>query len=219
MGRRMDPLLSLPTLALLFLAAGAPQPPPPSLHTGDLVFTRSKSGRSELIQRASHSRLSHVGLVEVSPEGVFVIEAIQPVSRTPWRRFVARADRHRVTVARLTALDAAQLERVVAAAKAELGKGYDARYRWDDERLYCSELVTKAFDRGAGVAVGQRQRIRELGLSTEELALAGRLGIDADEAVVTPASLLAGPGVELIASDVTLEAPKGAQPGARPSKK
>jgi hypothetical protein len=196
--------LRLSALALLFLASSPPpaRGSPPTLHTGDLAFIRSKSSRSELIQRASHSPYSHVGVVEVTDGGIFVIEAIQPVSRTPWNRFVARADHRRVTVARVTGLDTATLERVVTTAKANLGKGYDARYRWDDERLYCSELVVKAFARGAEVSLGRRQRVRELALSAAELALAQTLGIAPDTELVTPGSLLEGDRVQVVARDV-----------------
>ena len=58
---------------------------------------------------------------------------------------------------------------MVAKAKRELGKPYDARYRWDDEALYCSELVVKAFERGAGVTVGKQEVVKTLRLTEAEL--------------------------------------------------
>ncbi len=53
----------------------------------------------------------------------------------------------------------------MTAAKKELGKPYDARYRWDDERLYCSELVVKAFARGAELSVGKQEVVKTLALT------------------------------------------------------
>ena len=204
----MRELMWLGSLVFILWVASAPRMAPssppshPELHTGDLVFTRSKSSRSALIQKASRSSISHVGIVEVTDRGVFVIEAIDPVSRTPWHRFVARAAQRRVTVARVDGVDPEALRRVVSTAKAELGKGYDARYRWDDERLYCSELVVKAFERAAGVELGRRQRLDELDLSAAELTFAKTKGIEAGQVLVTPASLLDSERVTVFARDV-----------------
>ena len=63
--------------------SAATQPPEVSFQNGDVVLQASKSERSALIRKASRSPYSHVGIVEVANDGVFVIEAIQPVSRTP----------------------------------------------------------------------------------------------------------------------------------------
>lgn len=208
-------LLSTQGMGILFrlaclgvLVAVAPKPQAAArpltevrVKTGDVVLQTSLSSRSALIRKASHSPYSHVGLVEVAADGVFVIEAVQPVSRTPWRQWRNRGAGGRVTVLRSKTLGDAQLGRVVAAAKAELGKPYDARYRWDDGRLYCSELVTKAFERGAGTTVGRQERIRDLELSEAELALGPSLGIDPEQTLVTPASLAEDPHFELVASD------------------
>ena len=99
-------------------------------------------------------------------------------------------------------LDEAARKRVVTAAKKELGKPYDARYRWDDERLYCSELVVKAFARGAGLSVGKQEVVKTLELSDEELVLAAKLGVSPLQTLVTPGSLVDDESFELIAEKV-----------------
>ena len=193
---------------LLVLIAAVAHPRrehPPPLRSGDVVLQTSSSARSALIQRASGSRYSHVGLVEVRPDGVFVLEAVQPVSRTPFAAWAARGRGHRVTVLRPRGLDAAALDRVVAAAAAELGRPYDARYRWDDGALYCSELVVKAFERGAGLTLGRRQRLGELALTAGERAEARRLGLDEREPLVTPGSLDGDPRLEVVVRDLPWE--------------
>jgi uncharacterized protein YycO len=161
----------------------------PPLQSGDVVLQTSTSSRSALIRKASQSPYSHVGLIEVAPDGVFVIEAVQPVSRTPWSSWRARGVGGRVTVLRPTDLSAESAAAIVAAAKAELGKPYDARYRWDDERLYCSELVTKAYERGASLTVGRQEQVSTLSLSAADLELGRRLGVDPSQTLITPASL------------------------------
>jgi len=200
----MGALFRLACLGVLIAVAGEPRAAKePALRSGDVVLQTSKSSRSLLIRRASHSPYSHTGVVEVAADGVWVIEAIQPVSRTPWKTWRARGAGGKVTVLRAKGLGADALAKVVAAAKRELGKPYDARYRWDDERLYCSELVAKAFQRGAGLEVGKKERLDALALSAAELALAKTAGIEPDQTLVTPGSLAEDPAFEQVSSDFT----------------
>ncbi len=199
----MGSLFRLACLGALIGVADGTQPPELALLSGDVVLQASTSERSALIRKASRSPYSHVGLVERAKDGVFVLEAVQPVSRTPLATWVKRGEGGWVTVLRPKSLDAKARNRVVAAAKKELGKPYDARYRWDDERLYCSELVVKAFARGAGLSVGQQEVVKTLELSDEELALAAKLGVSASQTLVTPGSLVGDESFEVLAEQTS----------------
>jgi cell wall-associated NlpC family hydrolase len=183
----MGLLFRLVCLAVLVGVANVPQSDE-QVATGDLVFIASGSSRSELIRRASGSPYSHVGLVEVAKDGVFVIEATQPVSRTPWATFVSPSVGGVRLVRRVKGSTPEQGQRVVARARAWLGRPYDALYRWDDARLYCSELVVKAWA-GEGVTLGRVQVLGELQLSAEELVLAESLGLSRTQTLVTPGAV------------------------------
>ena len=163
------------------------------------MLQASKSGRSALIRKASRSPYSHVGIVEVANDGVFVIEAIQPVSRTPLAAWIKRGDCGWVTVLRAKGLDEPARRRVVRAAKKELGKPYDDRYQWDDEKLYCSELVVKAFARGAELSIGKQEQVKDLALTPAELAFAAKQGVLGTQSLVTPGSLAEDDAFEVIA--------------------
>jgi hypothetical protein len=174
----------------------------PRLRSGDVVFQTSRSTQSRAIQQATHSPYSHVGLVEVSRDGVFVLEAISPVSRTPWKRWRARGEGARVTVLRRAGLTDEQRAAVVAAARSSLGRPYDWAFEWGDDALYCSELVRKAYARGAGVELGAMQRLDSLDLTGLKPALVQRYGpeVPLDLELVTPASIAADPDLELVFS-------------------
>ncbi len=164
----------------------------PRLAAGDLVFETSSSPQSAAIQWATASPWSHVGIVEVSRGGTFVIEALGKVSRTPWKAWRRRAAHGGdLLVLRPRGLDAAQRWAAVAEAKTFLGRPYDARFGWGDDRIYCSELVVKAYERGAGISLGRRERLRDLRLAGIERAAARRWGgpIPEDLVLVTPASI------------------------------
>jgi hypothetical protein len=188
----------IPSLVLLLITpwshAGEAE-----LRTGDVVFQTSRSRQSILIQRATNSPWSHVGIVERTPKGTWVLEAIQPVSRTPWERWRRRGDGGRVRVMRARALGPLAAEKVVAAAKRFVGRPYDPWFRWDDTRMYCSELVTKAFATGAGIELGERQPVGELAIEGLEDELRRRFGrIPADLVLVSPASIAADEDLELV---------------------
>ncbi len=198
----MGLLFRLVCLSALVGVAGAPQPV--EFQNGDVVLQASRSQRSALIRKASQSPYSHTGIVEVAKDGVYVIEAVQPVSRTPLVTWAKRGEGGTVTVLRAKDLSAADGKRVVAAAKKLLGKPYDAKYRWDDERIYCSELVVKAFAKGAARSVGKQEQVKDLALSAEELQLAASLGVTAEQTLVTPGSLVDDEGFSVIAEQLVL---------------
>ena len=164
----------------------------PGLQSGDLVFETSTSTQSAAIQWATRSPWSHVGIVDVGRDGTFVIEAIGKVSRTPWKAWRRRALRGGdLLVLRPRELPAARRAAAVARAKAFLGRRYDPRFGWGDDRLYCSELVVKAYERAAGISYGRRERLGDLRLLGIEGAAEKRWGgkLPRDLVLVTPASI------------------------------
>lgn len=174
----------------------------PDVRDGDVVFQTSRSRQSQAIQLATDSPYSHVGIIEVTPKGTFVIEAIGKVSRTPWPAWKKRGVDGKVTIARPRSLDSKQLAKVLGEARKFLGRPYDAKFGWGDERIYCSELVYKAYARGAGVKPGKLQKIRELKLTGIEKQVIERYQkIPWDLELVTPASVAEAPVFETIYSD------------------
>lgn len=179
------------------VSAGTPAPGP-ALRTGDLAFQTSRSEQSAGIQLATGSPWSHFGVVEVAPDGVFVVEAIGRVSRTRWDAWRGRG-KGDVLVLRTRDLADPALRRVVAEAKRHLGKPYDGRFGWGDDRMYCSELVWKAFARGAGVELGVKERLGDLHVAGLERAIAARWGaVPRDLVLVTPASLAGDPRLAVV---------------------
>jgi hypothetical protein len=164
----------------------------PRLESGDLVFETSTSRQSAAIRWATRSPWSHVGIVEVSGGRASVIEAIGRVSRTPWASFRRRARRGgEILVLRPRDLDLRMRAAAVERARGFLGRPYDARFGWGDDRLYCSELVVKAYERGAGISYGRRERVGDLRTFGIEGAMERRWGgkVPRDLVLVTPASI------------------------------
>jgi hypothetical protein len=137
----------------------------PLLEAGDLVFQTSDSPQSQVIQIATGSRYSHVGIVDVSRNGqIYIVEAIARVGRTPLASWIARGQGGRYAVFRLGGFGAGQKQAFVAAANRYLGRAYDMYFTSHNEELYCSELVDYAA-RDAGFSIGHYQRLGSLKVS------------------------------------------------------
>jgi hypothetical protein len=190
-------------------AALAPLPP---LRTGDIVLQTSSSAMAPLISRATHSPFTHVGLVEVTTEGAFVIEAVQPVQRVRLEVWRARGVKGRILVRRWPGLTDAQAQAMFTRAREFLGRPYDVRFAWDDGAIYCSELVAKAYA-AAQLQVGRLERLDALALGEPEKARARQLGVDLSQQVLTPQSLAEDAALVTVSSDFAqVRAP---HPGAR----
>jgi hypothetical protein len=77
------------------------------------------------------------------------------------------------------------------------GRKYDLTFEWSDERIYCSELVWKLFDRALGIHIGELQHMRDFNLSdpTVRSKLRERFGdkVPLDEPVISPVAMFRSP--------------------------
>lgn len=111
-----------------------------------LVFTRSRSIGSLVIRVATWSEWSHVGLL-TSARSVIDATLRHGVAERPLAALIDEANEHRMVALEVPA------DPVVAAARTQLGKGYDTsavtglalRRNWqDDDSWFCSELIAWA---------------------------------------------------------------------------
>jgi hypothetical protein len=74
-----------------------------------------------------------------------------------------------------------------------LGKNYDVYFNWSDENIYCSELVWKIYQRGAGLEIAQLQKLKEFDLRSKAVQqkLKERYGkhVPMEETVISPSAL------------------------------
>src|SRR5262249_31593069 len=135
---------------------------------GDIVFQTSRSTQSAAIQRVTHSPYSHMGLVLFRDGKPYVWEAIGPVKYTPLAEWVARGVGGKCVVKRLrdaSVITPQAVDKLREAIQQFEGRPYDLTFAWSDDRIYCSELVWKVYDRALGIEIGDLQPLRSLDLS------------------------------------------------------
>lgn len=164
---------------------------------GDLIFQTSLSRQSKAIQKATNSKYSHCGLIFKEGGDYVVIEAVQPVKRTPLDKWIAKGKDGHYVIKRLKNSGQVMTAEVSAKIKKEceqfVGKNYDLTFEWSDDKIYCSELIWKAYQRATGLEVGKLQKLREFDLSDESVKakMKERYGdkIPLDEIVISPSAV------------------------------
>jgi hypothetical protein len=194
----------------LALACGAGRAEPAAelraLREGDIIFQTSRSAQSLAVQRATRSPYSHMGMIVHRNGKPFVLEAAATVRLTPLDAWNARGSGGQFVVKRLRDAATRLTPQVLARARTEIsalqGKPYDLTFEWSDDRIYCSELVWKIYDRALGVQIGRLAKLRDFELDEPAVRekLRERYGDDVplDEPVISPAAMFASPELELV---------------------
>jgi hypothetical protein len=125
------------------------------LQTGDLLFQMGESsGLSDAIAEVTTGKdeinYTHVGIVSIENDTVFVLEATTPtVCKTPVDSFLNKSafveGKPLVTVARLKPECREIIPQAIVNASKYIGKPYDYVYAPDNDAYYCSELVYISF--------------------------------------------------------------------------
>ncbi|MNG62358.1 hypothetical protein D3C87_743400 [compost metagenome] len=181
----------------------------PLLKDGDMIFQSSISPQCKAVQLATGSPYSHCGLIFHEDGKPYVLEAVQPVTVTTLTDWIARGKNKHYVIKRLKEADKVLSEEILAKMKGIgegfLGKNYDATFEWSDSRIYCSELIWKIYQRGAGIEVGKLEKLKDFDLSSAEVKskLKERYGnqIALEETVISPASIFNSELLTTVASN------------------
>lgn len=178
------------------------------IRDGDIVFHESLSQQSKAIQLATESPYSHCGIIYKN-NGIYVLEAIQKVELTPLKQWIARGANGHFVVKRLKNADevltADCLIKMKEIGSRFKGKTYDLTFEWSDDKIYCSELVWKIYERAIGVKLGELQRLGDFNLTHQVVKerMDERYGneIPFDEPVIAPVTIFNSQLLETIYSN------------------
>lgn len=145
-------------------------PPEKNLKNGDIIFVSNSSfEEGKAIQAVSKSPLTHCGILFKEDDQWFVYEAVQPIKKTPLKDFHKTDNGETYLVRRLKHDDIILTKDVTDKLhnylKSNEGKDYDHLFGWGNDKMYCSELVWKAYYEAARVKVGQIKMVGDYDLS------------------------------------------------------
>jgi hypothetical protein len=177
------------------------------LPTGDIVFQELGGEQGRAVRAATGSPFTHCGVVFEQDGTLYVLEAIQPVSVVTLDSFRRRSKVfHARRLKNRSSLNKENLNKALRWGQGQLGKNYDPLFQWDDENLYCSELVWKIFEKAAEVKLCTPKTFQSYFLDKPEVRrlIRQRYGnqsnLPAQEPVVAPS--------DLAASNLLVEVPR-----------
>lgn len=122
---------------------------------------------------------------------------MQPVKLTPLEKWIARGKDGMFTIKRIKnaniILTPVTIERMKKVGDKLMGKNYDLTFEWSDDKIYCSELIWKVYQRATGLEVGKRQKLKDFDLSNENVQkiMTERYGkvLPLEETVISPVAI------------------------------
>ncbi len=169
------------------------------IRDGDIIFQTSISKQSKAIAMATHSQYTHCGIIfsfDTGTSKYYVIEAAAKVKWTPLDKWIAKGQGDHFVVKRVEADPAISLEMfgtLRTICQSYIGRDYDPYFSWSDDKIYCSELVWKAYHKLNNLELGKLQLLKDFDLSDEVVKdkLEERYGnkIPLTDTVISPASI------------------------------
>jgi hypothetical protein len=168
---------------------------------GDIVFQSLPHNELvDTIEGVTNSPYSHCGIVTQENGTWYVLEALVTVKMTPLKSWAIRGRDAQFEVYRIRDINEDKAKLITTAAKTYLGRKYDARYKLDNDDIYCSELIYLAAKDAAGINIGKLERLGDLNWTPYEKSIVHFEGgpVPMDRLMVTPLSLTKDPKLELI---------------------
>jgi hypothetical protein len=154
------------------------------------------------VKGVTQSEWCHCGVVDYKDGQWVVCEAVgSGVRYTPLYYFLLRGDKFHFAAYRLTAPLRHHASLFAASCAQYVGRPYDIQYELDDEKIYCSELVYKAYKVATGETLGVVQRFGDLNWQPHKddiIYYHGNGDLPLDREVVTPASIPLSPQLEKV---------------------
>ena len=150
------------------------------------MFITSDSRQAPYIARATKSRYTHCGVVVMVDKKPYVLEASNVVKLTPAIEFIRR-DRYPSSSIRFRrVLD--KDKNVKIKYKQYLGMPYDLAFRFDNGKMYCSELVWVIYKDQFGIELCSPRPVSSYNLAGVS-DIMKRRGIERKQKVVAPSDL------------------------------
>lgn len=171
---------------------------------GDFIFQNIHGGLFRVIKAVTGSELTHCGLIVKKDDGFYVLEAIGPVILTPLNEWIHRGIGSKVKIVRLKAPYQPYIPKIIEHAHRFLNFPYDIQYEWDDDKIYCSELIYKAAMNATKIPLANLRKLGEMNWQPYEGFIRAISGgqLPLDREIITPMDLAESDKVEIVYSNI-----------------
>lgn len=167
------------------------------LREGDILFQETGGEQGKAIKLATKSRYTHAGIVFSYNDELMVLEAVGPVKKTKIKDFINRGINGHYVVKRLkNSQERLREEKIIQLKESGekfIGLPYDIYFGWQNDRIYCTELVWKMYKEVLGIELGKLGKLKDFDLSslTVRLLMFKRYGlkIPYNEPVIAPSTM------------------------------
>ena len=173
----------LSALTSIILAYG-PNPDITKLQEGDVIFHASNSQQAPMLRIATASPITHCGIIIERDGKLYVLEAEGKVQLTPVQTFINRGIGKTYCVRRPKAKLSSRVK-----YKSYLGIPYDIKFKFNNNKYYCSELVYDIYKDQFNIQICEPRPLSDyhtLGMEKE----IRRRGMTPDQLMVAPSDLL-----------------------------
>ena len=156
-----------------------------ALQEGDVVFNESQSAQSPYIKVGTMSKWTHCGIVVNTPEGMKVLEASKTVRLTPFAKFIGAAKNDNWCIRR----PEQKISTPIKYSK-YLGQPYDLEFKFDNGKMYCSELVWLVY-KDQGIELCKPRKVSSFLMTRlpKVKKLMNKRGISMDQKAVAPVDI------------------------------
>lgn len=156
-----------------------------NLQEGDVVFIESQSSQSPYIKVGTMSKWTHCGVVVDTPQGLKVLEASKTVRLTSVAKFIGAAKNGNWCVKR----PKQPLSKPISYKK-YLGQAYDLEFKFNNGKMYCSELVWLVY-KDQGIELCKPRKVSSFVLTRipKVKKLMNKRNISMDQYAVAPVDL------------------------------
>lgn len=122
---------------------------------GDIVFQMSKSEQAPYVMMATGSLYSHCGIIVYKNDKPYVLEASNVVKLTPLDDWYDKSRFNVVFCYRV--FD----KPIKIRYKKYLGQRYDTSFKFDNGKMYCSELVYEIYKNQFGIELCKPRKVKD----------------------------------------------------------
>lgn len=157
-------ILALPFSSMVTETFTAQTEPIKDIREGDVIFQTSQSEQSPLLQIATHSKITHCGIIVMKNGKPYVLETLKTLVLTPLDKFIARGVDGKYWLKR------SKKDNIKIKYKSYLGKPYDRAFKFENDKFYCSELIYDIYKNQLGIELCKPKKVGDyLIIGTDKL--------------------------------------------------